>query len=50
MTEDVEAVDFWGVLEEAARVVASWPEWMGRYEADVFGRAFRTSDEQVFDT
>lgn len=31
-----EAVDWWGVLEEAEQTVEQWPSWQQRYDADVF--------------
>ncbi|HYH06461.1 MAG TPA: hypothetical protein VEK11_05295 [Thermoanaerobaculia bacterium] len=36
MADEVQPVDWWGVLEEAEQTVEQWPAWQQRYEADVY--------------
>jgi hypothetical protein len=35
MADEVQPVDWWGVLEEAEQTVEQWPEWQQQYEVDV---------------
>jgi hypothetical protein len=35
MADEVQPVDWWGVLEEAEETVEQWPEWQRQYEVDV---------------
>ncbi len=37
--ENPQSADFWSILDEAAAIVESWPEWKQRYEVAVYGEA-----------